>query len=206
MFTPGDSLLEQLEINILMHMMSFLDHQSLCCLSMTNSLMRWVSNDDVFWKVLYLKEFAIERGRVIPPNGWKPYYASRKAIFNMEAEFFNSIRQRSLPAMKRLWSTYENVYCGFGVGPYIIGYKEVMETWVLLFRSGEIPNFQIHEVRFIDMDVDGAIVSTKVKVESSFDIIYNMYLPHKDNGRWYLHNHDSDGKLLNLTNARNSIH
>eukprot|EP00262_Sarcandra_glabra_P000906 TRINITY_DN10943_c0_g3_i1.p1 TRINITY_DN10943_c0_g3~~TRINITY_DN10943_c0_g3_i1.p1 ORF type:complete len:211 (+),score=19.57 TRINITY_DN10943_c0_g3_i1:306-938(+) len=210
MFPPGDSFLEQIEISILMHMMSFLDHQSLCCLSMTNSFMRWVSNNDVFWKVLYLKEFTINQPRVIAPNGWKPYYASRKAICNMEGEFFNSIRKRSLPTMKRLWNNSERVHCALRVGRLIRGYHKVMETWELLFRS-EIPDFQIHEVEFVDKsDVESvyrladAFVITKVNVESEFDIIVNSYKPR--NGRLYLDSHSSEGRLLNLTMARNNIH
>lgn len=49
------SMMEQLVPEITTHALSFLDYRSLCRLSMTNSLMRKVANDDNTWKALYHK-------------------------------------------------------------------------------------------------------------------------------------------------------
>lgn len=49
------SMLEQLVPEVRMYALCFLDYPSLCRLSMTNSLMREVADDEIMWKALYLK-------------------------------------------------------------------------------------------------------------------------------------------------------
>lgn len=55
--TTGASMMEQLVPEITTHALTYLDYQSLCRLSMTNTLMRRAANDDNAWKALYHKVF-----------------------------------------------------------------------------------------------------------------------------------------------------
>lgn len=56
----GTSIIEQLVPEITMHALSYLDYPSLCRLSMTNSLMHKVANDENAWKALYHKVGSLE--------------------------------------------------------------------------------------------------------------------------------------------------
>uniref|UniRef100_A0ACD5VE87 Uncharacterized protein n=1 Tax=Avena sativa TaxID=4498 RepID=A0ACD5VE87_AVESA len=120
--TTGASMMEQLVPEITTHALSYLDCTSLCHLSMTNSAMRRAANDDGAWKALYHKDFTVEQGNITPPNGWKAYYAATKAIINVNAEFYNIIREGSLPAMSHFWLNADYVKCIHASGELFTGY------------------------------------------------------------------------------------
>ncbi|RVX04039.1 F-box protein SKIP8 [Vitis vinifera] len=124
----GASMMEQLVPEITTHALSYLDYPSLCRLSMTNSLMRKAANDDNAWKALYHKDFTLEQDSVTPTNGWKAYYAATRAIVNINAEFFNIIRERSITSMSRLWFNADYVKCVHASGELFTGYN----TFILL--------------------------------------------------------------------------
>ncbi|KAH8522146.1 hypothetical protein H0E87_002962 [Populus deltoides] len=117
----GASMMEQLVPEITTHALSYLDYPSLCRLSMTNSLMRKAANDDNAWKALYHKDFTLEQDSVTPVNGWKAYYAATRAIVNVNTEFFNIIRERSLQAMSQLWLHADYVKCTHASGENFSG-------------------------------------------------------------------------------------
>ncbi|XVF51293.1 hypothetical protein PTKIN_Ptkin04bG0173400 [Pterospermum kingtungense] len=129
----GASMMEQLVPEITTHALSYLDYPSLCRLSMTNSLMRKAANDDNAWKALYHKDFTLEQDSVTPVNGWKAYYASTRAIINVNTEFFNIIRDRSLPAMSRFWLKSDYVKCVHATGELFSGYDAFIPI------SGNVP-------------------------------------------------------------------
>lgn len=64
----------------------------------------------------------MEQGTIDPPNGWKAYYAATKAIMNLNAEFYNIIREGSLPAMSRFWLNADYVKCIHATGEFFTGY------------------------------------------------------------------------------------
>ncbi|XWS50108.1 hypothetical protein CRYUN_Cryun12cG0060300 [Craigia yunnanensis] len=124
----GASMMEQLVPEITTHALSYLDYPSLCRLSMTNSLMRKAANDDNAWKALYHKDFTLEQDSLTPVNGWKAYYAATRAIMNVNTEFFNIIRDGSLPAMSRFWLTADYVKCVHASGELFSGYDAFSPT------------------------------------------------------------------------------
>jgi len=69
-----------------------------------------------------LQDFTVEQGTINPPNGWKAYYAATKAIINLNAEFYNIIREGSLPAMSRFWLNADYVKCIHATGEFCTGY------------------------------------------------------------------------------------
>ncbi|GMH22636.1 hypothetical protein Nepgr_024479 [Nepenthes gracilis] len=146
----GASMMEQLVPEITTHALSYLDYPSLCRLSMTNSLMRKAANDDNAWKALYHKDYTLEQDSVRPANGWKAYYAVTRAIVNINAEFFNIIRDRSLSTMCRFWLNTDYVKCIHASGELFSGYNAVMESWQIAFnweQQGDSPALQIRDVR-----------------------------------------------------------
>lgn len=64
----------------------------------------------------------MEQDSVTPPNGWKSYYAATKAIVNLNSEFYNIIRERSLAAMSRFWLQADYVKCVHASGELFSGY------------------------------------------------------------------------------------
>lgn len=64
----------------------------------------------------------MEQGTINPRNGWKAYYAATKAIINLNAEFYNIIREGSLPAMSRFWLNADYVKCIHATGEFCTGY------------------------------------------------------------------------------------
>ncbi|KAK9103903.1 hypothetical protein Sjap_021157 [Stephania japonica] len=145
--SEGASMMEQLVPEITTHALSYLDYPSLCRLSMTNSLMRRAANDDNAWKALYHKDFTVEQDNVTPLNGWKAYYAATRAIMNINAEFYNIIRERSLQPMRRLWLQADYVKCVHASGELFSGYDAVLESWRMSFTLGPGVAFQIRDVR-----------------------------------------------------------
>ncbi|KAL6882132.1 hypothetical protein ACP4OV_011604 [Aristida adscensionis] len=194
----GASMMEQLVPEITTHALSYLDYTSLCRLSMTNSAMRRAANDDGAWKALYRKDFTVEQDTISPPNGWKAYYASTKAIMNVNAEFYDIIREGSLPAMSRFWLNADYVKCIHATGEFFTGYNAVMESWGLLFNwahdgGGQGVAFQIRDVRArVLSDVAWVNMKANVGVDPVDPVVFlvtNIY--ELQNGRWYMVHHHS---------------
>ncbi|PIN05435.1 hypothetical protein CDL12_22029 [Handroanthus impetiginosus] len=186
----GASMMEQLVPEITTHALSYLDFPSLCRLSMTNSLMRKAANDDNAWKALYHKDFTLEQDSVTPPNGWKAYYATTRAIVNVNAEFFRIVRERLLQAMGQMWLNADYVKCFHATGESFSGYSAVMESWQLAFSWENVADFQIRDVRTRVLS-DMAWVTMKAYVDigtGPFNVT-NIFEFH--NGRWYMVHHHS---------------
>ncbi|CAL9197998.1 unnamed protein product [Musa hybrid cultivar] len=194
----GGSMMEQLVPEITTHALSYLDYTSLCRLSMTNSAMRRAANDDGAWKALYHKDFTVEQDTVNPSNGWKAYYAATKAIVNVNAEFYNIIRERSLPAMTRFWLNADYVKCIHASGELFTGYSAVIDSWALLFNwgqgGGQGIDFQIRDVRArILGDVAWVTMNAYVDIDSGPFHVTNIYELH--DGRWHMVHHHSSVML-----------
>ena len=56
------------------------------------------------------------------PNGWKAYYVATRAIVNINSEFFNIIKERSIKTMSHLWFNADYVKCVHASGELFIGY------------------------------------------------------------------------------------
>ncbi|XP_047053213.1 F-box protein SKIP8-like [Lolium rigidum] len=190
----GASMMEQLVPEITTHALSYLDCTSLCHLSMTNSAMRRAANDDGAWKALYHKDFTVEQGNITPPNGWKAYYAATKAIINVNAEFYNIIREGSLPAMSHFWLNADYVKCINASGELFTGYNAVMNSWALLFNwgqdGGQGTDFQLRDVRARVLS-DVAWVNMKVHVDGEPGPLHATNVYEFRNDRWYMVHHHS---------------
>lgn len=186
----GASMMEQLVPEITTHALSYLDYPSLCRLSMTNSLMRKAANDDNAWKALYHKDFTLEQDSITPVNGWKAYYAATRAIVNMNSEFFNIIRERSLPAMRRFWLNADYVKCVHASGELFSGYNPVIQSWQFAFNWDQGVNFQIRDVRArVLTEMAWVTMKTYVDMDTGPFNVTNVFEFH--NGRWYMVHHHS---------------
>ncbi|KAL8158912.1 hypothetical protein V2J09_000449 [Rumex salicifolius] len=192
----GASMMEQLVPEITTHALSYLDYPSLCRLSMTNSLMRKAANDDNAWKTLYHKDFTMEQTSVKPPNGWKAYYAATRAIVNVNAEFFNIIRERSVQAMSRFWLDADYVKCIHASGELFTGYNTVMESWQMAFNWEQQPDaFQVLDVRVrVLTDMAWVTMRTYADLDAGPYNVTNVFECH--NGRWYMVHHHSSLMLV----------
>ncbi|KAJ8492440.1 hypothetical protein OPV22_014161 [Ensete ventricosum] len=194
----GGSMMEQLVPEITTHALSYLDYTSLCRLSMTNSAMRRAANDDGAWKALYHKDFTVEQDTVNPSSGWKAYYAATKAIININAEFYNIIRERSLLAMSSLWLNADYVKCMHGSGELFTGYGAVIDSWALALNwgqgGGQEIDLQIRDVRARILDGMAWVTMTSyIGVELEAYYVTNIYEFH--DGRWYMVHHQSSMML-----------
>ncbi|TKY60739.1 F-box protein SKIP8 [Spatholobus suberectus] len=186
----GSSMMEELVPEITTHALSYLDYPSLCRLSMTNSLMRKAANDDNAWKALYHKDFTLEQDSITPTNGWKAYYAATRAIVNINTEFFNIVRDKSLPAMSRFWLNADYVKCIHASGELFSGYNAVMQSWQLVFNWEQGLNFQVRDVRArVLTDMAWVTMKTFVDMDTGPFNVTNVFEFH--NGRWYMVHHHS---------------
>ncbi|KAJ4749908.1 Nuclear transport factor 2 (NTF2) family protein [Rhynchospora pubera] len=197
----GASMMEQLVPEITTHALSYLDYTSLCRLSMTNSAMRRAANDDGAWKALYNKDFTTEQFNVNPRNGWKAYYAATRAVINVNAEFYNIIRERSLPLMSRFWLNAEYVKCVHSSGELFSGYNAVMDSWSLAFNwgqgagGGQAVGFQLQDVRArVLSDMAWLTFKAYPDVDAGPFHVTNVYEFH--NGHWYMVHHHSSPILM----------
>ncbi|KAM7525894.1 hypothetical protein LguiA_015796 [Lonicera macranthoides] len=133
-------------------------------------------------------DFTMEQDTVTPVNGWKAYYASTRAIVNINAGFFNIIRDRSLPAMGHLWLNADYVKCVHASGEFFTGYNGVMQSWQLAFTWQQGVEFQIRDVRARVL-TDMAWVTMKAYVDMENDPfnVTNIFEFH--NGQWYMVHH-----------------
>ncbi|ESW32176.1 hypothetical protein PHAVU_002G299800 [Phaseolus vulgaris] len=186
----GSSMMEELVPEITTHALSYLDYPSLCRLSMTNSLMRKAANDDNAWKALYHKDFTLEQDSITPTNGWKAYYAATRAIVNINTEFFNIVRDKSLPAMSRFWLNGDYVKCIHASGELFSGFNAVMQSWQLVFNWEQGLNFQVRDVRArVLADMAWVTMKTYVDMDTGPFNVTNVFEFH--NGRWYMVHHHS---------------
>lgn len=189
----GASMMEQLVPEITTHALSYLDYPSLCRLSMTNSLMRKAANDDNAWKALYHKDFTLEQDSLSPINGWKAYYAATRAIMNVNTDFYNIIRERSVPAMERFWLNADYVKCFHASGEYFTGHNAVIGSWQLAFNWEQNVDFEIRDVKARVM-TDSAWVTMKAYLNMGSGNVTNMFELH--NGRWYMVHHHCSVMLI----------
>ncbi|XVF53101.1 hypothetical protein PTKIN_Ptkin05aG0072500 [Pterospermum kingtungense] len=190
----GASMMEQLVPEITTHALSYLDYPSLCRLSMTNSLMRKAANDDNAWKALYHKDFTLEQESITPVNGWKAYYAATRAIMNVNTEFFNIIRDRSLTAMSRFWLNADYVKCVHFTGELFSGYSAVMQSWQIAFNWEQGLDLQVRDVRArVLTDMAWVTMKTYVDMDNGAFNMTNIFEFH--HGRWYLVHHHSSVML-----------
>lgn len=201
----GASMMEQLVPEITTHALSYLDYPSLCRLSMTNSLMRKAANDDNAWKALYHKDFTLEQDGVTPVNGWKAYYAATRAIVNINLEFFNIIRERSLQSMSRLWLNADYVKCVHASGELFSGYNAVRQSWQLAFNWEQGVDFQVRDVRVrVLRDMAWVTMKTFVDMDTGPFNMTNVFEFH--NGRWYMVHHHSSMMLMDGDLDQQNIH
>lgn len=186
--------MEQLVPEIMTHAFSYLDYPSLCRLSMTNSSMRRMANDDNAWKALYRKDFTTEQGTVSPPNGWKSYYAATKAVVDVNADYFNILRAKNIEGMSRLWLRADYVKCVHPRGLLLSGYVAVMESWELAFNWNQPYECQLSDMR-VRVVGDMAWVTLKEYVNAALEpfLVTNIYEFH--NGRWFMVHHHSTSIL-----------
>lgn len=191
----GASMMEQLVPEIRTHALSYLDYRSLCRLSMTNSTMRKAANDDNAWKSLYHKDFTLEQDSVTPVNGWKAYYAATRDILNINAEFFNIIREQQLQAMGLLWFNADFVKCIHASGEKYSGYAAVMQSWQQAFSWEQSVDFQIRDVRArVHSDMAWVMLQANVDMDIRLYNVTNAFEFH--NGRWYMVHHHSSAALV----------
>ncbi|GAV88849.1 SnoaL_3 domain-containing protein [Cephalotus follicularis] len=191
----GASMMEQLVPEITTHALSYLDYSSLCRLSMTNSLMRKAANDDNAWKALYHKDFTLEQDSVTPVNGWKAYYAATRAVMNVNEEFIDIVRERSLMAMGHFWLNADYVKCVHLSGELFSGYNAVMQSWQLAFNWDQEGNIQVRDVRIRVMtDIAWVTMKTNRDMGPGPYSVTNIYEFH--NGRWFMVHHHYSVMLL----------
>ncbi|KAL1552737.1 F-box protein skip8 [Salvia divinorum] len=190
----GASMMEQLVPEITTHALSYLDYPSICRLSMTNSLMRKAANDDNVWKALYHKDFTLEQDSVIPPNGWKAYYAATRAVVTVNAEFFRIVRERLLQAMCQFWLHADYVTCFRATGASFSGYNAVVGIWKREFDWENVADFHLQEVRVrVLSNMAWATMKVYLDIGTGLFNVTNVYELH--NGRWYMVHHHSSNLL-----------
>ncbi|GFP80129.1 F-box protein skip8, partial [Phtheirospermum japonicum] len=140
------------------------------------------------------QDFTLEQDSLVPPNGWKAYYAATRAIVNVNNEFFRILRERSLPAMAQFWLNADYIKCVYANRQSFSGYNAVMGSCQLAFGWDNVAAFQYQVARDVGTRVvsDMAWVTMKayVDVDRSPDNVTDVYELH--NGRRYLvHHHGS---------------
>ncbi|XP_076922986.1 F-box protein SKIP8-like [Bidens hawaiensis] len=188
----GASMMEQLVPEITTHALSYLDYPSLCRLSMTNSSMRKAANDDNAWKALYHKDFTMEQDSITPANGWKAYYAATRALVNINQQFFDIIRERSLPDMGRLWLNADYVKCIHASGEFFTGYSGVLGSWQLALNWEPAVNFQVRDVRSrVLPGVAWVTMKAYAEVEHNPHPVNVTNVFELHNGQWFMVHHHS---------------
>ncbi|KAG6553127.1 hypothetical protein Mapa_005465 [Marchantia paleacea] len=188
------SMVEELVPEITHHALSYLDYKSLCRVSMTNSAMRRVANDDSAWRALYHKDFTVEQDSVIPRNGWKAHYAVTKAVSEINRNFYKKFKAKSLRGMSRLWLKADYVKCIHPGGELLSGYEVIMENWRVVFNWSQRYDFQLKDVR-VRVVGDMAWVTAKEFVNASRQplLATNCYELH--DGQWFIVHHHSSPQM-----------
>lgn len=187
---PGASIMEQLVPEITQHMLSYLDFKSLCNVSMTNSCMRRVANDDSIWKALFHKDFTVEQSCVMAPLGWKAHYAVTKAVLETNRNFYKSIHTQSIKGMNRLWLHSDYVKCIHPNGECLSGYDSIMEHWRTIFSWNQRFDYDLQEER-ARVFGNVAWVTLKEFINSSTEPLLTTNVFELHHGHWYMVHHHS---------------
>ncbi|KAJ7521740.1 hypothetical protein O6H91_19G065800 [Diphasiastrum complanatum] len=188
------SMMEQLVPEITHHAMSYLDFKSLCCMSMTNSVMRKTANDDSTWKALYHKDFTVEQSSIIPSHGWKVHYAVTKAVTDVNKNFYKTFTARSLRGMSQLWLRADYVKFIPPGGEILSGYDAVIQNWLLALNWSQRYDFQLQDVR-VRVHGDMAWVTLKEYVNASEEPLLATNCFEFHDGQWYIVHHQSSPQL-----------
>eukprot|EP00250_Pteridium_aquilinum_P026694 c33435_g1_i1 orf=385-1188(+) len=191
---PGASIMEQLVPEITQHMLSYLDCKSLCNVSMTNSCMRRVANDDSIWKALFHKDFTVEQSCVMAPFGWKAHYAVTKAVLEANENFYKIFHTKSIKGMNRLWLRSDYVKCIHPNGEQLSGYDSVMENWRTIFGWNQGFEFDLQEER-ARVSGNVAWVTLKEFINSSTEPLLTTNVFELHHGHWYMVHHHSSLQL-----------
>ncbi|WVZ23515.1 hypothetical protein V8G54_002059 [Vigna mungo] len=136
--------------------------------------------EDTRWQHLnrfnIMHDFTLEQDSITPTNGWKAYYAATRAIVNINTEFFNIVRDKSLPAMSRFWLNADYVKCIHASGELFSGNAELATSIQLGAR-----------IEFSDMA--WVTMRTYVDMDTGPFNVTNVFEFH--NGRWYMVHHHS---------------
>nr|GEU45377.1 F-box protein SKIP8-like [Tanacetum cinerariifolium] len=142
-------------------------------------------------------DFTTEQDSVIPANGWKAYYATTRAIVNINQHFFDIIRERSLPDMGRLWLNADYVKCFHASGEIFSGYSGVLRSWQLALNWEPGVDFQVRDVRSrVLPGVAWVTMKAYVGMEHNNNhpmSITNVFELH--NGQWFMVHHHSSVML-----------
>ncbi|GAQ80679.1 cyclin-like F-box domain containing protein [Klebsormidium nitens] len=183
-------LIEQLVPEVLSYLLSYLDHQSLCSVSMTSATMRVLANDDRVWKHLFHVDFTTEQDRLQPPSGWKVHYSATKAVTEANQRFYSVFSSKSLFAMAGLWLNADYVKCIHPGGVLLTGYDAVIASWRVVFGWGQRYDFDLRDVR---CRVDGrmAWVTLKEFVNQAEEPLIATNCFEKHGGVWHIVHHHS---------------
>ncbi|KAI0496734.1 hypothetical protein KFK09_023058 [Dendrobium nobile] len=136
------------------------------------------------------QDFTVEQDDLTPTQGWKSYYAATKAIVNVNAEFCNIIKERSLPAMGRFWLHADYVKCIHSSGELYMGFNAVMNSWAAAFNWAPGVAFQIRDVRArVSGDMAWVTMKAYIDLDSDQFFMTNVYEFHE--GHWYMVHHHS---------------
>ncbi|KAK4793825.1 hypothetical protein SAY86_011819 [Trapa natans] len=133
-------------------------------------------------------DFTLEQDNVKPINGWKSYYAMTRAIVNINSEFFDIIRERSISSMSNIWLNSDYVKCFHASGTLYSSYNGVIQSWHQGFNWDQAVNFHVQDVR-VRVLPGMAWVTMKAFVHVDMFNITNIFEFHT--GRWYLVHHHS---------------
>ncbi|KAH9605238.1 hypothetical protein KSS87_020011 [Heliosperma pusillum] len=151
-------------------------------------------------------DFTVEQDTLVPANGWKAYYAATRAIVNVNAEFFNIVRERALPAMRRFWLKADYVKCIHASGEIFSGYNAVMGSWQIAFNwEHEDGNFQVRDVRArVLSDMAWVSLKTYVDMDAEPYNVTNVFEYHE--GRWYMVHHHCSVMLVDGDVGQHAVH
>ncbi|KAK4744907.1 hypothetical protein SAY87_011219 [Trapa incisa] len=135
-----------------------------------------------------LLDFTLEQDNVKPINGWKSYYAMTRAIVNINSEFFDIIRERSISSMSNIWLNSDYVKCFHASGTLYSSYNAVIQSWHQGFNWDQAVNFHVQDV-WVRVLPGMAWVTMKAFVHVDMFNITNIFEFHT--GRWYLVHHHS---------------
>ncbi|XP_002988871.2 F-box protein SKIP8 isoform X1 [Selaginella moellendorffii] len=188
------SMMEQLVPEITHHVLSYLDFKSLCCMSMTNVAMRKAANDESAWKSLYHKDWNPEQQNIVPPHGWKAYYAVTKAVAEANRAFYNKFKAKSLRGMGQIWLHADYVKCIHPGGELISGFDAVMENWRLVFNWSQRYDFELQDVK-VRVSGDMAWVTSKAFVNASVEPLLSTNCYERHGQQWYVVHHHCSPQL-----------
>ncbi|XP_010439107.1 PREDICTED: probable F-box protein At4g23960 [Camelina sativa] len=192
---PEASMIEQLLPEVTTtYALSYLDIPSLCQLSMTSTSMMKAANDDSLWKFLYRQDFTEETNGLNPVNGWKAFYATTKAVRDVNNEFFSIIDSREIDRMTSFWLNSDYVKCCNGSGELVSGYDAVMQKWELCFDNSDFGCYDPRDVQTRVLTSVAWVTTFAAHISGSYSHITNVFELH--NGRWLMVHHQSSSSSI----------